>query len=193
MSSIELLHCHHCDRPLAFEELNQDQWVTCGQCGTRGGYWVFPAYYRAIVEGKTAPVRAETEASCYYHPEKAASAVCEGCGRFLCSVCDITLGEAHLCTLCLQSGRTHTKASALENERLLHDSITLSIAILPILTYPLLVFTAPFALYRSIRYFNAPTSIVRSGKWRLIVAMLVAVLEILGIAILVYFIVKGIK
>jgi hypothetical protein len=193
MSLIDPLHCHQCDTPLAFEQLNQQQLVTCGHCASLGAYWVFPAYYLAEVEGQTAPQRTEAEASCFFHPEKLASVVCEGCGRFLCAVCDIRVAGARLCTLCLQSGRTHAKASALENERVLHDSLTLSIAILPILIYPLLVITAPYALYRSIRYFNAPSSIVNRGKWRTVVAMLVSMAEIGGISVIIYFITKALK
>jgi hypothetical protein len=173
--------------------LNQPGWSSCTSCGAGGAYWVFPAYYRAEVEGQVAPIRLDAEASCYYHPEKAAAVACDGCGRFLCTVCDITLGKDHLCTSCLQSGRTHESGAKLETERLLHESITLSLAVLtPIVFWPLMPFTAPYVVYRSIRYFNKESSILGRARWKLVLALVLGIAEILTTAAVIYLIAKGI-
>lgn len=193
MGHLEPDHCHRCRERLAFEAFNQPNLIVCGNCGSAGAYFLFPAYYSATIEGQSALVRLEEQASCYFHPSNAATVACEGCGRFLCSVCDIEIGRSHICTYCLQAKKTQSTSAKLENERVLHDSVTFTLAAaVPFLFWPAAPFTAPYALYRAIRYYNAPTSIMGRSKWRLIVSMLLCVFQIIGTAVLIYFVVKAI-
>lgn len=192
MTAIEPLHCHHCHQRLGLSALNQKGWVACSGCGQLGNYRVYPAYYRAEVSEKAAPTRLDEQSSCFFHPEKAASLACDGCGRFLCSVCDIPVGKDHLCTRCLQGGKTHPRAAALENERILHDNTTLWLALLvPFLFWPLIPLTSPYVFYRAIRYFNTPSSLVRSSRWRLILSLLISTGQILFVLAVVFVIAKG--
>jgi hypothetical protein len=155
--------------------------VTCGQCGERGAYWLFPAFFRAAERGQLAESRAEGQASCFFHPEKVATVACDGCGRFLCSVCDVPVGKSHLCTSCLQAKDQRSGAQWFENERLLHDSMTLTLALaVPFVFWPATVISAPYALYRSIRYFRTPSSLVSEGRWRLYVAMVASATQLLA-------------
>ena len=65
-------------------------------------------------------------------------------GRFLCTVCDIHIGQNHLCTSCLQAGKNPLAVAKLDNEQVLHDNITLSIALVaPFAFWPVVPFTAP--------------------------------------------------
>lgn len=172
---MEPFRCRNCFSIIGPEQLNRPGWVACGDCGHRGAYWLFPAYYLASQRGSAAVARAEGQSSCFFHPEKLASVVCDGCGRFLCTVCDVSMGKAHFCTACLQTKDKQSGVSRIENERVLHANLTLTLALLaPILFWPITPFSAPYALYRSIRYFRTPSSLVEQGRWRLYLAMLAA-------------------
>ena len=105
---------------------------------------------------------------------------CEACGRFLCAVCDVELSGAHLCPGCLESGKKKGRLKQLENSRTLYDSMALAVALYPmILVWPTII-SAPIAIYLAIRYWNAPSSIVRRGKWRAVLAIIIGLLQILG-------------
>lgn len=177
---MEPFRCRSCFQSIPLQKLNRPGFVHCDHCGGRGAYWLFPAFYSGLQPGKLAPSRTEGQASCFFHPEKVASVACDACGRFLCSLCDVTLGKSHLCTHCLKSKDKVSGASRLENERILHDSITLTLALaVPVFFWPATVVTAPWALYRSIRYFRTPSSLVIQGRWRLYVSMLASASEVI--------------
>ena len=42
-------------------------------------------------------------ASCYVHGDRAAAACCDGCGKFLCRLCDVAALGGHYCTTCLET------------------------------------------------------------------------------------------
>jgi hypothetical protein len=159
--------------------LNQPEFAPCPACGVPLLAEVFPALFRPPAAGQSGEkVMLEGESSCFYHPQKKAIVPCDGCGRFLCALCDCPLHGQHFCPSCLEAGRTKGKIKSLENERTLYDSIALSLTIFPLIFYYLTFITAPIAIYVAIRYWNAPQSIVRRGKTRFVIAILLAVLEI---------------
>jgi len=171
---------------------NQPNFVPCPACGVPLLAEVFPALFRTIPAGRSGEViMVEGESSCFYHPQKKAVLPCDGCGRFLCALCDCPLHGQHFCPACLEAGRTKGKIKSLENQRTLYDSIALSLTILPLIFYYLTFMTAPVAIYVAIRYWNAPQSIVRRSKIRFIMAILIALLEIAGWAALFVFIFSG--
>ncbi len=162
--------------------------MACPSCASELRVEVYPALFREEVSTPAAPIMMEGEASCFYHPEKKAAVVCDGCGRFLCTLCDVDLDGQHLCPACLQAGQTKGKIAKLQNSRTRHDRIALSIAILPLIIFWLTIITAPIALYYAIRHWNSPTTIV--PNWRrsnMIFAIVFASLEVAGwIALITY-------
>jgi hypothetical protein len=68
----------------------------------------------------------------------------------------------------------------LENRRALHDSIALAVAVYPIITVWLTIIGAPIAIYLVIRHWNSPISVVRHSRWRFVLALIIALLEIGG-------------
>ena len=133
----------------------------------------------------------EGESTCYYHPNKKAVLPCQGCGRFLCALCDCDLNGQHFCPACLETGKAKGKIKNLENQRTLYDSIALALTVLPIAVVFGVYFTfitAPMALYIAIRYWNAPRSIVHRTRIRYVIAMVLATLQIAGWILLIYFI-----
>jgi hypothetical protein len=149
---------------------------------------IFPALFRHFALGSAGEVLVvENEASCFYHPQKKAVRPCEGCGRFLCALCDCELHGEHFCPACLESGKRKGKIKKLENERTLYDNIALGLALYPLLFFYLTIITAPMSLFVAIRYWNAPRSIVHPTRIRLVLAIILASLQVAGWAVGIYF------
>lgn len=166
---------------------NQPDFVPCPACGAPLQFEVFPALFRKIGAGhRGEALMVEGESSCFYHPQKKAVLPCDGCGRFLCALCDCPLEGRHYCPTCLEAGRTKGKIRSLDNQRTLYDSIALALAILPILVFYFTLITAPMTLYVAIRYWKVPSSILRRTKIRFVAAIVIALLQIGGwIALLI--------
>jgi hypothetical protein len=175
------VECPSCKAPLAETFYNQPELVVCDGCARKLQADVYPALYRPIIRGKEGEALViETEASCFYHPQKKAILPCQGCGRFVCALCDCELHGEHFCPTCLQTGQKKGKIKRLESERTLYDSIALSMAIYPMLIFYFTIITAPLTLLMAIRFWNAPRSIVHRTKARLVFAILIASLQITG-------------
>ena len=174
--------CPKCKSAADVSQLNSGELVTCLRCDSQIQVEVFPALFRSAAVGAAAEtIVAEGEAGCFFHPQKRAIVPCESCGRFLCALCDVELHGQHLCPACLELGRKQGKLKSLENHRTLYDSAALLCATLPVLVglWPSMI-GAPMALFLCVRYWNAPSNYVRPGKWRFILAAILAVAEIVG-------------
>jgi hypothetical protein len=155
--------------------LNQPDFVPCPACGVPLQAEVFPALFRTVGVGQSAErLMIEGESSCFYHPQKKAVLPCDGCGRFLCALCDCLLHGQHFCPACLEAGRTKGKIKSLENQRTLYDNTALTFALLQlplIITVVLPPVAGGAAIFVAIRYWKAPQSIAQSAKIRFISAI----------------------
>jgi hypothetical protein len=176
-----LVACTKCRTPLPVALYNARALRPCPSCGTRLQIEVFPAVLRPPGPGSAGEaVMMDGESTCFFHTTKRAVVPCESCGRFLCAVCDVEMNGQHLCPMCIESGKKKGKIEKLENKRTLHDSIALAVALYPmILVWPTII-SAPIALYLAIRHWNKPLSVVRRSRWRLVVAIILALLQIGG-------------
>src|SRR5262249_8414568 len=155
--------------------------LRCTRCGARLRADVFPAQFVSLEPGASAEsLLAEGDAGCFYHPNKRALVVCDACGRFLCSLCEVELGGRHLCTGCLEGQRRRGNLDVLETERPLYDRIALSLAIYPLLIFYFTVVTAPAAIYVALRYWKAPASLVGGTKVRFVAAIVISLVQITG-------------
>ncbi len=183
------LACPKCKTPQPGSAFNTGQLVPCISFSSPLLINVFPALLRKFAPSSAGDaVMQEGESSCFYHPQKKAVIPCENCGRFLCGLCDCVLNGRHFCPSCLEGGRKTGKIKNLQNERMLYDSLALSLAILPMIVFYLTFITAPAALYLAIRHWNSPRSIVHGTKTRLVLAILFSSLQIIGWVLIVYFI-----
>jgi hypothetical protein len=183
-----MLACPRCNGALPETFFNVSDLQPCPACHNPVRVEVFPALLAAPEVGLAGEaLMVEGESSCFYHPAKRAAAACESCGRFLCALCDVDLNGQHLCPACLETGRRKGRLKQLENRRMLYDSMALTLALAPLLLFYFTIITAPATLYVVIRYWNAPPSIVGRGKWRMVVAFIVALVEIAGWILVVYF------
>lgn len=191
------LTCDRCRARLPVSALNTPDLVACPGCGTALRFLVFPAYYRAPAAapaGETLIV--DGESSCFYHPTKKAVAPCDGCGRFLCALCDVEFDAKHLCPKCLESAQEKRTIGTLERERYLYDSMALylaagSVALMFCMPY-VAVFLAPAAIYISVRYWNKPKQTSPGGQWKYVVAIALSLLALGWAALFIVFIVFAI-
>jgi hypothetical protein len=181
--------CPGCSRHLPPDYENADEFAPCPNCETRVRVVAFPALRRI----ETAPALAATieanDASCFYHPAKQAVIACETCGRFLCALCDIEVGETHRCPSCLESGKRKGTLEVMQSRRVLYDGLALSLAIMPLLFWPLTIVTAPAAVFLVIRHWGTPLSILPRTRIRFLLAGLVALAQIGGWVALIYFLI----
>jgi hypothetical protein len=184
------VECPSCKAPLADDLFNQADLVPCTVCHAKVLAEVYPALFRPLVAGRNGEALVlETQAGCFYHPQKKALLPCDGCGRFLCALCDCELHGQHFCPACLQAGQKKGKIKRLEQERTLYDNIALSLAVYPLLIFYFTIITAPLALLIAIRFWNAPRSIVHRTKLRLVLAIFIAGLELVGWVVGIYLLV----
>jgi hypothetical protein len=182
-----LIQCPACRAWLMGGPFNRREFGPCPACGVSLLGEIFPALFRKISTGQSGEtIIVEGESGCFYHPQKKAVLPCDGCGRFLCALCDCFFDGRHYCPTCLEAGKAKGKIKNLDNQRTLYDSIALALAVYPLLAILTIVFsffsliTAPMALFVAIRYWKAPMSIVRRTKVRFIAAGVIALLTIAG-------------
>jgi hypothetical protein len=184
--------CTRCKMPLPEFVVNRGEFVPCPECAALLRVEVFPALFRAQVQGQEAEALLdEAESSCFYHPAKRAVVPCEACGRFLCALCDVELRGQHLCPSCLEIGKSKGKLKTLQNNRVLYDNAALALALLPILIFWTTLITAPVALFVALRYWKAPSSLLPRTKIRFIFAIVIAIVQMLVWAGVIYYFLRN--
>jgi hypothetical protein len=151
---------------------------------------IFPALSRERVVAVAEPL-IEGESSCFYHPHKKAVVACESCGRFLCALCDIEMGDIHRCPACLEAGKRKQQLTTLETRHIRYDRIALGLTTLGLLIWPVTCITAPAALFLVIRFWNRRSKVLPGYRIAYIMAGLLALAEIGGWIFLVYMMVHG--
>lgn len=175
--SVAALPCPHCGNALVAEKWNGRETTLCSWCRSPITVMVFPALLAQPVIATALPAL-EGEASCFYHASKKALTPCDQCGRFLCALCSIEFLGQTWCPKCIDAGRRKGRLSSLDTHRVLYDNAALALATLPLLVWPFTILTAPMALFVAIRYWRAPSSVLRRNRWRLYLAIAVAVVEL---------------
>lgn len=183
--AVRPLNCPKCFHVLSEGFLNLPDLQPCPACKTLVRIEIFPALFRPVQSGSTGEViLAETEASCFFHSQKRAVVPCAACGRFLCALCDCELNGQHYCPSCLETGKTKGKIKGLEARCTRYDNIALALALYPFLIFYFTLICAPISLFFVIRHWNSPRGLTNPSRARLIVAGVLALLEITGWAIL---------
>jgi hypothetical protein len=176
-----VLSCTKCISPLSEEMINTDSLTACPSCNSLLRVDVFPAVHRSLPAGHSGEtLQMSNEAGCFYHAGKKAVTPCSACGRFVCALCDVALSGRHLCPACFEKGKSKRKIKSLENHRTCYDTIALMVATVPILFYFISIFTAPLAIYLTVRHWNTPASIIPRTRIRFILAFILAGLQISG-------------
>lgn len=175
--------CPKCRVPLPLSHYNVAEFLPCSQCRTPIRVAVFAALaHRPPRTSAVSRPLADGEASCFYHPAKPAATVCDGCGRFLCALCDVELSGQHFCAPCLETGQRKRTLTQLETRRVLYDNIALALAILPVLSCFLFPVTSPLAIAVAIWGWRKPSSLLPRTRVRFVLAILIGLLG-LGLSI----------
>ncbi len=176
-----MIACPDCHMIQPAGNMNTGVLHKCPRCEVLIRGDVFPAFYRAQdtpAVGNSVQQRGEAE--CFNHPGRQAVGTCSVCGRLLCNLCEIQLETATICIHCLHVGKEKKKIPSLEDKRFLYDNLALSLAFWPMLfVFPTLV-TAPAALFVSLRYWEAPGSLLPRSRFRFVLAAGVALLQMTG-------------
>lgn len=193
-----LLTCRRCGAGLDPHWVNEIDAGECPQCGYAFRRLIFPALLAAPPETSAGEmIVADAESSCFYHPSKRAETVCDHCGRFVCGLCDIPLTGGHFCPVCVEQGHTTAVGRGRQQERgrgepeITHyDTIALDVSFWPIFTFFFTLFTAPIALYLALRYWRTPQGILKRGRWRAVLAIVLSVVQI-GFWVLLFAVMLG--
>ena len=170
--------CPKCRAELPPEIWNLDYETYCPACRSAVQVTAFPALFRDGSGAAAEPALEGTEASCFFHTRKKAVVPCDQCGRFLCALCQVELCGRNWCPLCLESERVKGKLKPLEVRRVLYDNMALLLATAPaLLVWPTII-TAPMTLYMTVRYWRTPLRITRRTRVRVMVAGILALIEI---------------
>jgi len=189
----QLIHhtitCPRCASPLSPQVFDAHSEVSCHLCGLVMTARLYPRFFKAGDVQKSVPeVAMGNESSCYFHPEKLAVSLCSECGRFLCSLCELNIESRIVCPTCLEKLDQEKRVSTFTNEVTFRDAIALSLAVLPILFWPITIITAPLTLFYIWRHFKEPKQyVIPRKRWRFYLAGLIAGMQIAAWTILFIF------
>ena len=194
-ASIPALACPQCGAALAPDALGSGRGATCPHCRSELHGATFPAFWKSDAEvAGRAQQAGEGEAVCFFHPENRAALSCERCGRFICSVCEFTIGTRRICPACLSSGLAGEKLPELIPWRFIWADAALFTGLMPLLLgvfmWPFIVVSGAAAIFFALFGWKRPGSLPRGRRrWASIVGIIGGVLQIaiwLTIVILIF-------
>ena len=154
----------------------------CRGCGREAIGKVFP---RAFAPAGPPPVPVASpvpgDSVCFYDPEQKATCLCSQCGVLASDAWSASWGSRKVCLRCLEKLRAGGKDKDFESGRVMWDNICLLLALAPLspMSYFLVVVTAPAALVLGLRSWNKPRSLAPRSRLRLILALILAGIEVL--------------
>lgn len=189
------IFCPRCHAPQYYLPRGERVRFTCPGCRDEIEYIQFPALELPGVPGEPPVAAVEgQEAGCYFHPEYKAEQICAHCGRFICSLCDLPVGEARYCPVCLEAKHQGPGLDLLVDRRTCHDNLVLKILLASVFLFLIpSLFLAPLCLFLVIRYWQSPGSLLRRGRWRLIAALVLSSLLIIGWVLVLILMVLAIR
>lgn len=182
-----IVRCGQCRAALSLPETTGSGSVPCRFCGAPTRVWLFPVLYRERGDRPAQALQEEGHSSCMNHPQKRAVAVCDGCGKYLCALCDVDWNGEHLCPSCIGHRKNADPEGALRTEYIHYDRIALLLALVSIPMWVIGIFIAPIALFLGWRYWNVPWRPVPYRKWTMVLAVLLALLLLAGLVSLFVF------
>lgn len=174
--------CLGCSHPLPLTEITSPDGALCPRCQTRQRGRTFPVAFAPVSTEEPANAL-DGEAVCFHHSTKRAVVPCDQCGRFLCSLCQFTIGQHHLCPSCIAAERSR-QTGRWVGRRLNLDSVALSAATVPMLGIWTTIAGGPVAIYLGIRALSQPPGPVPRGRSRAIVAIILGAIQVLAWAAL---------
>ena len=148
--------------------------LVCGHCQTTAMVEVFPALVRGRQPVRLGVATGGDEAACFFHAEKRAEAACDQCGRYVCALCDVEVGDRHFCPYCFGGdGRGPAHSGLTERQRALPGRSAFWTAALGWVLGPLALITGPIAIYLAVRGLRAPRTVTGGRATGLAIAALI--------------------
>ena len=188
------IRCEQCKTPFPQGAWNSGVALPCPGCNTSVQAVVFPAIARTLASDLPQSKEGDGEAGCYYHDANRASTTCEECGRFLCHLCDLDAGARRLCPNCFNAHVNAGRTPEFVQRRTLYDSIALIGAVLPnlfLITIYLTFLTAPAVVGFSIWSWRKESSLTPRTRWRYVLALMIASVNILFVVAIIATLVTG--
>jgi DNA-directed RNA polymerase subunit M/transcription elongation factor TFIIS len=132
-----LAACPKCKQPIAPPGQIGRQELVCRRCGKLEALITMRAFAGADKGERAELVTDESDASCFYHPQSKAHSACDACGRFICALCDVPMGNLTLCPNCVATGRKQGTLLRGDHEETLWDQVCLTLAIISFLVFPI--------------------------------------------------------
>lgn len=172
-STVTSLQCTKCKRPIENQKSGVNEKISCQGCGSILRAFAFPALYHVDTYVNAEKVDSQEDASCFIHDDKKAVYNCCQCGRFVCMICDIHIGENHFCPECVASAKKSDNDKKLKNSTTLYDSVALGISVLQFFFGPLSILCSAIVLFMVVKYWNKVNTVVPRSKWRFILAVMI--------------------
>ena len=151
--------CPRCSAALPVQGIADGSLDACPHCRVPLRVAVLPAASRPAPAPAMPTPALPGEAVCFHHESRRAVVPCDHCGRFLCALCDLPIGNQHLCSSCLDSGLQRGPGGTLESRRLRPDRIAGSLLLIGVLSCGVLLpLSGLGAVIVAWRYRNAPPS-----------------------------------
>ena len=163
--------------PLPYQPVVDDYGIE--YAGVSHSVHLFPAVVRSGDTMSAEAILEEGQASCYFHKESTATALCDVSGRMICDLCRTEWNGRTVSIEALQSLIKDGGSSEHLKRCVMWDTIALTLVLVPLLFWPLLILTVPIALGICLfKWRKGPTGILRRSRWRYVLAVFIAVLEI---------------
>ncbi|VGO14334.1 hypothetical protein PDESU_02893 [Pontiella desulfatans] len=177
------IKCPTCGHPFAAHLYNHgDAAAPCDVCKTKLTIHALPALYRPIGKSAEALEARLSEAVCFHHADKKAEQVCDDCGRFLCGLCSLPIGEETLCASCLGLRRKSEGMHALKPKQMRFDKLAMMLSVASVVIMLPMWFTvvvpmgvALAGIYVAIRYWKRKPELAAGFRARMVVAILLAI------------------
>jgi hypothetical protein len=192
VKSTPTIACPACSRSLDPKLYNSySAYEECNGCGAKITVRAFPALYRIQEAGTVGEQAQLDDAACFYHADKKAERLCDSCGRFLCKLCALPLGDEVLCASCLENRRKKPDVHAFKARQMRYDKLAIGMAILPMLYFFLTFLTAPATFFIVLFFWKKKPAFAPGYKPRMVLALIIALLQIFGWIIGITAIIKG--
>jgi hypothetical protein len=184
------LTCPHCSGPLPVDLFLAGRSCRCPACHSQVEAYVFPEFHRAASVRCQIHLAQEHEAVCYFHSRYRAKNHCANCGRFLCEICAINVGNRELCAECLAQLRKQKNETGLIHYAALFDNVSLFLVTAPVITiffWFLTIFSAPVSLFLSFYYWSRQWNLLPRSRFRFVLAILFSLTLIGFWAFVIYY------
>ncbi len=174
------LRCSNCRVYFKAEDLGPAEDLVCDGCKANYRINVFPAFASKPVVLSEQDVMPLDDAPCYHAEDRKGVAKCDDCGRGVSEFMKVALGANRVsCLTCLQTNREDGDELLLETRSTATDNRAFILAALPIVVFPVTLFTAFVALFFIVKDWRSGSrSPMSPGGWKFKAALGLVILQL---------------